>query len=169
MPTVDFDLVPIRGKFRGIAGTVINGPIIFTPDIPWTHDPDATTGSIILSEQIVGQVVSGELKAADGVSTLYLYATDDPDIYPSSWTYTVVERFADIKNRPAYHIKVPLADKANGIDITAVPADLPPAAPGTKWLLASGAGTLDAGTLSTYTPPTATYDAGVYESSVYSA
>lgn len=164
MPTTDFNKVTIRAQYKGFAGTVINGPVTFTPDIAWANDPESTTGIIILSEPIVGQVVNGELLNSSGSGPCELYATDDPDITPLRWTYSVHEKFADVVNRPTYHISVPIAAAGTGIDLTTLPHDMPAAAPDFQWVLVKQ-GVVDGGSIElvfgpmngTLTPVTASF------------
>lgn len=110
----NYDRVPVRGKYVYLDGTPASGQIKFTGKVPAVSDAFDT---IILPNTIVATLDSS------GAFTVSLPATNDPDVLPNGWTYTVQETFAGGGGR-TYEIDVPLSAQATGIDLSEV-APLP--------------------------------------------
>lgn len=106
----NYDTVPIRGKYVYLDGTPASGQIKFTGKIAAVSD---ATDTIILPSTIIAVLDS------QGSFTVNVPATNDPDILPNGWTYTVQETFAAGGGR-TYDIDVPLSSKALGIDLSEV-------------------------------------------------
>lgn len=108
LPT-DLDLVTIRGKYVRLDGQPVTGNVTFTTTAILTDVASQTV--------IVPTTLSVALDAA-GAFTIAVPASDDPDVTPTGWTYTVTENFAGA--RPAYSITVPVSAKGTGIDLSTV-------------------------------------------------
>lgn len=112
---VNYDTVPIRGRYVYLDGRPAAGFIRFTGKVTAVSD---ATDTIILPATIAAAL------DANGEFVVEVPATDDPDIQPNGWTYTVTEQLANGGGR-TYDIDVPLSAKAAGIDLS----EVAPAAP----------------------------------------
>ena len=112
----NYDTVPVRGKYVYLDGSPASGQVKFTGKIAAISDAYDT---IILPNTIVASLDSS------GAFTVNLPATDDPDILPNGWTYTVSETLTGGGGR-TYEIDVPISAKTAGIDLSDV-APRPPA------------------------------------------
>lgn len=106
----NYDTVPVRGKYVYLDGTSAQGSIRFAGKVAAISDVGDT---IILPNTIVAPL------DANGSFTVNLPATDDPDIQPNGWTYTVTETLTGGGGR-TYDIDVPLSAKTAGIDLSDV-------------------------------------------------
>lgn len=109
-----WNLVDVTAHYVGSDGSAIEGWISFTPTPARMVDAGALT-TIIGRDLIVQLDALGYLKAA-------LPATDDPDITPIDFTYTVKENFV---GGATYGIEVPLLYAGIGLDL-AEAAHIPP-------------------------------------------
>lgn len=109
LPT-DYDTVPVRGKYVYLDGSPAAGQIRFTGKVIATS---TATDTIIIPATITAQLDE------NGEFAINVPATDDPDISPGNWTYTVEERLTAGGGR-TYEIDVPLASKPDGIDLSSV-------------------------------------------------
>lgn len=110
-PTPNWDLIEVRGRYVGTDGGPISGRIIFTPKATRLVDQAAVT-------TLIGRAIS--VKLEDGNCTILLPATDDPDVTPTNFTYTVTEDFV---GGSKYDIEVPLSAATDGIELAlAAPA-----------------------------------------------
>ena len=109
----DYDSVEVRGRYTYLDGSPARGVIRFTGKSPAVSSATKTI--------IMPATISVTLED-DGHFTVSLPATDDPDILPNGWTYTVVEQLTNGGGR-TYEIDVPLSASALGIDL----ADVAPA------------------------------------------
>lgn len=76
------NLVTITGHFYGPDGTPLKGSIAFSPAAP------------VLTSSLYGSIVTGGASATldnTGTFTITLLATNDPNVSPVGWTYTVTE------------------------------------------------------------------------------
>lgn len=118
---VDYNTVPVFCKYAYLDGTVPTGTVKFKGKGVAVSDAHNT---VIMPTEITVDLVDGEF-------TVNLPATDDPDIQPNGWTYTVTEQFNKGGERPAFEIDVPIASLPGGIDLSEVapaPADSNPSA-----------------------------------------
>jgi hypothetical protein len=102
----EYDQVTVHGRYTYLNGTPVAGEISFGGKIFATAATSHTT--------IVPAPISVRLDP-DGQFTIDLPATDDPDITPNGWTYTVTERFPGGRQ---YDIEVPVSAKNTGIDLS---------------------------------------------------
>lgn len=117
----------VYGKFVGSDGLPIVGTIQFTPRaLAAAAVNDATV--------VVAKTVSVPLDGS-GAFTTPLPATDDPDVRPLKFTYSVVENWP---NGRAYDIYVPMGTTQNILDISPIQPSTgimryigPPGPPGT--------------------------------------
>lgn len=107
---LNYDTVPVRGKFVYLDGSPASGQIKFAGKIAAVSDAADT---IILPNTIIAVLDTS------GTFAVNLPATDDPDIQPNGWTYTVSETLAGGGGR-TYDIEVPISAKAAGIDLSDV-------------------------------------------------
>lgn len=103
-------LVPVYGTYDLVDGSAASGTITFTPRPGWLGD-DADN-VIIVPSRIV--------KTLDptGFFTVNLSATDDPELSPSGWTWTVTEQISG--NTRTYDITVPISMAGAGINLREV-------------------------------------------------
>lgn len=106
----DYDTVPIRGKYVYLDGTPASGSVRFTGKVVAISDAFDT---VILPTTIVATLDS------TGAFTVNIPATNDPNILPGGWTYTVQESLTGGGGR-TYEIDVPLSAQALGIDLSEV-------------------------------------------------
>lgn len=109
----DLNTVEVRGKYVYLDGTAATGAVTFRGKIALTSPG---TDTIVIPTQITVNLINGAF-------SILLPATDDPDIAPIGWTYTVTEAFDGGR---IYDIDVPLSAALTGIDLSDV-APQPPA------------------------------------------
>ena len=106
MPITDLALITVTGKYLNLDGSPASGSVSF-----------ATTTTIInqtANEIVVPQTFTANLNGL-GELSLTLPATDDPDLEPTGWTYTVTE---NIGLRPrTYDIEVPHNTPGGTLDL----------------------------------------------------
>jgi hypothetical protein len=105
--------VTVTGTYQHPDGTPVKGKLLFTPE------------PAILASATHGVLLLGTIESVldeDGVATVTLLATDDPDLTPTGWTYRVQERWYDAPGR-SYPLSLPSA--APVVDL----ADVAPTAP----------------------------------------
>jgi hypothetical protein len=108
--TPNLTVVPVTATYVDVEGNAIAGQVRFTPRAIIT---DAAYGQIIISNTITATLNSS------GTFTVYLPATDDPDVSPTGWTYQVVEAFT---NGRTFDMAVP-KDTVGSLNLaTVVPA-----------------------------------------------
>lgn len=105
----DLDLIPVRGKYVRLDGTPVTGNVSFATTNVLTDAASLTT--------VVPATLTATLDAG-GAFTINLPASNDPDVTPTGWTYTVTENFAG--GRSPYAITVPVAAKGTGVDLATV-------------------------------------------------
>lgn len=103
---VEYDQVTVYGRYTFLSGLPVAGEIVFTGKTFATAATSHTT--------IVPSPISVRLDP-DGQFSIALPATDDPDVTPNGWTYTVTERFTGGRQ---FEIEVPIAAKLTGIDLS---------------------------------------------------
>lgn len=102
----------VTGSYVGFDGEPAEGEVHFYPTV---NELLSSSGVAVLkeTEPLVGTLTDGELDFT-------VPATDDPDLTPAGWGYTVVERFCNRENAGPYTILAP----SSGVDLpTAAPAD----------------------------------------------
>lgn len=107
---VDYDTVPVRGRYVYLDGTPATGQLRFTGKVIVTS---GATDTIIVPTSITATL------DASGQFTANVPATDDPDVQPNGWTYTVEEKLTNGGGR-TFDIDVPLSAKVAGIDLSEV-------------------------------------------------
>lgn len=144
----DLSLVDIVGTYVDYNGDPLSGTIEFSTT---TRVVSAGTSTAVLPAVVIGTLnASGQLKAEDGVATLKLASTDDPDGTPVGWTWKVTEKFTGYTGTP-FNLLVPSA--STSINLPAVSPNVAPVTPGatavtkigTQFPAANGTITLVAG------------------------
>lgn len=107
---VDYDTVPVRGKYVYLDGTPAAGNVKFTGK---QLAVSGSTDTIVVPNAITATL------DANGQFTVNLPATNDPDILPNGWTYTVTENLVAGGGR-TFDIDVPIEAKTTGIDLSEV-------------------------------------------------
>ncbi|PWU50660.1 hypothetical protein DLJ47_23525 [Micromonospora sp. S4605] len=105
--------VQIRGRYVNLDGTPAQGSVTFTGNVA-----AVATAS---QSMVVPSTITANLDA-DGAFTVSLLATDDPDLRPNGWTYTVKENFTGGRT---YDISVPISAKSTGVNLCEVAATAP--------------------------------------------
>lgn len=125
MPSQDWNGVPLRWKGRLLDGSPATGRLVITSDAARFLDDDAVQSESIITVPLIVPIV-------DGYAEIVVPATDDPDITPNGFTYTVVEELAKGQGR-TITTDAPLAEAVEGIDLNrrididpSPGADLPP-------------------------------------------
>lgn len=98
--------VRLTGKYADAKGTPLTGSILFTPSVRVADVTDRVMVVPVTFEAVLD---------ADGAFSIELPATDDPDIVPSGFTYTVVE---EITGGQRYSIELSITAPPEGIDLT---------------------------------------------------
>lgn len=93
--TPNLTIVPVSATYVDVEGNPIAGQVKFTPR--------AITTDSVYNQIIVNNTITVTLDNT-GSFTVYLPATNDPDVVPTGWTYEVVEAFP---NGRTYDIEVP--------------------------------------------------------------
>lgn len=96
--TGDLNARHVTGHYELLDGTPVRGTIKFTAR---TVLMDATSDLILMPETYTATLDD------TGSFDILLPVTDDPDITPIGWTYTVTETFANAAGRQPYAIQVP--------------------------------------------------------------
>lgn len=146
----NFGLVYVRGQFIDLSGAPMKGAVTFAPNF----------GSVLLDMDprvIIGKRTFTANLDNTGKFSLALPATDDPDILPVGWTYTVTEPTGRV-----YNIALPIdaavlnspGDPLHGQPVVDLISVVPAPAPstGTVQLLTFGGTTItvDGEQVSTY-------------------
>lgn len=97
--------VPITGTYLDAAGNAAVGSVCFTSPLIVTADGN-----------IIGPLVLEADLDADGALAIDLPATDDPDVTPTGWSWTVEERLIGMGRM--YSMEVPYG--STGIDLADV-------------------------------------------------
>ncbi|MFD9920662.1 hypothetical protein [[Kitasatospora] papulosa] len=113
----NYSSVPVYGRYIDFAGTPAHGTVTFTPSLGYVKNPDADV--LILSTDLVATLDE------TGAFSIHIPATDDPDVTPSGFTWTVTEHLNGKTWRPPYSISVPQDTQAPGIDLVTVAPVLP--------------------------------------------
>lgn len=103
----DLNFVTVHDTFEGMDGSTPTGSLTFTPSIPEVLDP--TSSLEILSKQFVATLSAGAF-------SISLPATDDPDVSPVGWSYTVTFNLGTGSPPPA-QIAVPVAYSGTGVSL----------------------------------------------------
>lgn len=75
-------------------GTPIAGTVTFTPTVPLVVATTATPPTTVFLEQITCSLDSdGFIIDSQGAQGVYLVATDDPDVEPTTWTWAATFDF----------------------------------------------------------------------------
>ncbi|MFD8496353.1 hypothetical protein [Amycolatopsis sp. NPDC059657] len=127
----DLQTVDIVGTYVDYNGAPLIGTIEFTAAV---RIISGATHTAVRPAVIVGVLDSaGALKAAGGVATLKLPATDDADVTPTGWTYTVAEKLTNAGgqnvSQAPFNLQAHLLDSP--IDLPSASPSTPPVTPGT--------------------------------------
>lgn len=123
LPT-NYDTVPVTGTWVNLDGSPASGQISFTANVPsGTFLTDSGANVLILPMTITAKLDS------QGSVSVSLPATDDPDISPAGFTYTVTEKLST--GSRSYSIAVPSALASTGVDLVTVAPTAPVAASAT--------------------------------------
>jgi hypothetical protein len=76
---LDLQVVTVTGTLLDISGTTLNGRVSFTPSAPVSD----ATGSVVIPQK------THYCWLQDGSFTTSVAGTDNADLLPASWTYTV--------------------------------------------------------------------------------
>lgn len=119
--TPDWQGVPVRWRGIYIDGSPARGKLVVRAAVTRMLDDGAAPLNIF------GRDMSFPIES-DGTVTMTLPATDDPDITPTDFTYTITEQVEGVANA-TYIIEVPLSEIAAGIELNRAVAVSP--SPGT--------------------------------------
>ena len=108
------DLVPVVGLV-----------VTLTPSPTYLLDATASPPTVIVPDPLVLTTDSnGDLRDVDGNSTAYVIASDDPDLNPHDWTYTVSFAGTAADRFRAYSAAFPAGSTIDLSNITPVPSAL---------------------------------------------
>lgn len=105
-PIPSWNKVPLTGKYADAKGNPLTGTIRFTPSVRVADVTDRVMVVPATFEAVLD---------AEGAFSIELPATDDPDIVPSGFTYTVVE---EITGGETYSIELSVTALPGGVDLT---------------------------------------------------
>lgn len=108
-PSPDWNGVQLRWKGRFIDGTPATGRLVITSDAARFLDDDDVQSESVITVPIIVPIV-------DGYAAIDVPATDDPDITPNGFTYTIVEELDRGQGRTIV-TDAPLAKAFDGIDL----------------------------------------------------
>lgn len=111
-PPVNATVVTVTGTYVDHGGSPLSGSVTFVPSIAIMRDPDLSLMIDVDETRIVLD--------ADGHFEVELLATDDPDLIPTGWYYTVVERLGHRDPRVWYLLVA--YDGPDPLDISTVPS-----------------------------------------------
>lgn len=114
----DINTVTVTGAYVGEDGVVESGAVTFIPSVDSVRDP-ASDQVVKLSPQRVVLDTAGEF-------SIDLIATDDPDVVPTGWYYTVIERITRHDQR-SWFINVP--HNLTSLDLADIPEVSDPSTP----------------------------------------
>lgn len=109
----DWDLVPVRGRYIGTDGTPLEGRVIFTPKVGRLVSPATLT-------TLIGRGKAITLE--NGAFETFLPASNDPDVVPNGFTYSVKE---DFPGGSTYDISIPLSAVGIGVELATVAPTAP--------------------------------------------
>jgi peptidoglycan/xylan/chitin deacetylase (PgdA/CDA1 family) len=112
----NIETVTVFGKYIDFTGTPMQGTVSFVPSQRYVTD--STADVLIFSAPLVATLDS------DGAFSIEVPATDDPDITPQGFTWTVTESF-NRKSGRTFAIAVPQDTPDPGIDLVKVAPVLP--------------------------------------------
>lgn len=107
---IDYDTVTVKGRYTYLDGTPAKGFVRFAGKVVAIS---STTETIIIPTTVTAVLDD------NGQFSIPVPATDDPNIQPNGWTYTVSEQLSNGGGR-TYEIDVPLAAQVGGIDLSSV-------------------------------------------------
>ena len=104
---------------------VVGLVVTLTPSPTYLLDATATPPTVIVPEPLVLTTDSnGDLRDVDGNSTAYVIASDDPDLNPHDWTYTVSFAGTSASKFAAYSAAFPAGETIDLSLITPIPSAL---------------------------------------------
>lgn len=117
MPITGLQLITVTGTYLKLDGTPANGKVTFTPKTVLINtDADEIVYPVPFTVNLDGT----------GSFSVVLPATNDPDLTPIGWTYTVVEDINGSSQSRTFDIQIPYDTPGFTIDM----ADIFPAVPG---------------------------------------
>lgn len=106
MTVGDLNFVTVHGTYKDMTGTAMTGTIVFTPNVV-IDDPESDL--IIMPKAFTATLTAGAF-------TISLPATDDPDVTPVGWSYTVTENIGPL-GRTGLVIDVPIIYVTTGVSL----------------------------------------------------
>ncbi|MER6236549.1 hypothetical protein ABT185_10845 [Streptomyces clavifer] len=115
LPT-NYSTVTVFGRYIDFGGTPAQGTVTFAPSLKYVKDPGANV--LILSTELVATL------DGTGAFSIEIPATDDPDVTPNGFTWSITEHLNGRTWR-TFSISVPQDTPDPGIDMVAVAPVLP--------------------------------------------
>ncbi len=120
MPFSNLNLITVTGKYLLLNGTPAKGVVTFVP-------------STVLLDMVANEIVypveiDATLSNTTGTFSIQLPATDDTDLSPIHWTYTVTEKITGSARSRSFTMEVPVNSPGGTIDmadVTPVDASVP--------------------------------------------
>lgn len=109
----DWNLVEVRLRAHYLDGSPAKGSVTAKAQLRRFLDEDSVAPFLVVANDITAKFNN------QGLAVLYLPATDDPDITPRNFTYTITESIVGVPANE-YEIEVPLAMQASGIELARV-------------------------------------------------
>ncbi len=113
----NYSVVPVFGRYIDFTGAPMQGTVTFTPSQRYVTNPGADV--LIFSAPLVATLDE------TGAFSIDIPATDDPDVTPQGFTWTVTEAFNRKGGRVPFAIAVPEGTPEPGIDLVTVAPVLP--------------------------------------------
>ncbi|MFH9038508.1 hypothetical protein ACH4FA_03915 [Streptomyces sp. NPDC017966] len=116
LPT-NYSTVTVFGRYIDFTGAPMQGTVTFTPSQKYVTNPGADV--LIFSAPLVATLDE------TGAFSIEIPTTDDPDVFPQGFTWTVTESFNNRSGRSPFAIAVPETTPPPGIDLVTVAPVLP--------------------------------------------
>lgn len=114
--------ITVTGTYQNfVSGAGEVGTIEFTPDVKSLED---TTDAVVLTTPpfvaiLPGTIGSGNNTAGNGHFSIVLPTTDNTELFPQGFTYTIAERVSNLGNRITKGVKIP-STLGSTADITTI-------------------------------------------------
>jgi hypothetical protein len=114
--------ITVTGTYQNfISGVGENGYVQFIPNIPSLED---TTDHVVLTippliAALPGTFGGNNNSAGNGHFSILVPTTDNTELFPQGFTYTIIEKVSNMKNRTTHGVQIP-SSLGSTADITTI-------------------------------------------------